>query len=241
MPIFKPGYVAVAAVSAATGVAAAIWWERRQSTAALKRRGSGSIGLEHPALEYGLPRTSALRFFSNFVVEYDFQLRNPRWCLEIITPESIKGNGSRQNSVFVEDEGVDPRFRGRLSHFRGSGYDRGHLVPASNHKLSQKTMDETFILTNTSPQVGAGFNRDYWARFERFVQSFVNTSKRVFVITGPLYLPSIVSGTEWYMQYRMLGKSIRLLVMFVVYFSADRIFYDLVVVRLCVMQENLHR
>jgi len=207
MPIFKPGYVAVAAVSAATGVAAAIWWERRQHEA-LKQRGSRlKAELEHPALEYGVPRTTALRVFSNFVAEYDFQLRNPRWCLEVITPESVRGDGSRQNSVFVEDEAVDPRFRGKLSHFRGSGYDRGHLVPASNHKLSQKTMDETFVLTNTSPQVGAGFNRDYWARFERFVQNFVNTSSRVFVITGPLYLPSIVSGTEWYMQYKMLGKS----------------------------------
>lgn len=30
----------------------------------------------------------------------------------------------------------------------GSGYDRGHLVPAADLKQSQKAMDESFYLTN---------------------------------------------------------------------------------------------
>ena len=53
---------------------------------------------------------------------------------------------------------------------RGSGYDRGHLAPAADHKGSQKAMNSTFNLSNISPQVGEGFNRDYWARFEKFVK-----------------------------------------------------------------------
>lgn len=32
-------------------------------------------------------------------------------------------------------------------------------APAAAHKGSQKEMDETFSLTNISPQVGKGFNR----------------------------------------------------------------------------------
>ena len=32
-------------------------------------------------------------------------------------------------------------------------------APAGDHKGSQKAMDETFSLTNISPQVGQGFNR----------------------------------------------------------------------------------
>jgi endonuclease G len=39
---------------------------------------------------------------------------------------------------------------------------RGHLAAAAGHKDSQRAMDETFKLCNVSPQVGAGFNRDYW-------------------------------------------------------------------------------
>lgn len=34
----------------------------------------------------------------------------------------------RKNVEFYEDKGLDPRFRSRLSDFRDSGYDRGHMV-----------------------------------------------------------------------------------------------------------------
>lgn len=40
-----------------------------------------------------------------------------------------------------------------------SGYDRGHMVPAADAKISQQAMDETFYLSNIAPQVGEGFNR----------------------------------------------------------------------------------
>jgi hypothetical protein len=40
-----------------------------------------------------------------------------------------------------------------------SGYDRGHMVPAADAKISQQAMDETFYLSNVAPQVGDGFNR----------------------------------------------------------------------------------
>lgn len=32
---------------------------------------------------------------------------------------------------FFEDGGLEPRFRARLTDFRRSGYDRGHLVRAA--------------------------------------------------------------------------------------------------------------
>ena len=37
--------------------------------------------------------------------------------------------------------------------FRGSGFDRGHLAAAANHKWSQKAMEDTFYLSNVAPQV----------------------------------------------------------------------------------------
>ena len=33
------------------------------------------------------------------------------------------------------------------------------MVPAADAKMSQKAMDETFLLSNVAPQVGEGFNR----------------------------------------------------------------------------------
>jgi hypothetical protein len=36
----------------------------------------------------------------------------------------------RQQSVFFEDTGIEPRFRSKLEDYWQSGYDRGHLVSA---------------------------------------------------------------------------------------------------------------
>ena len=72
--------------------------------------------------------------------------------------------------------------------YKGSGYDRGHLAAAGNHKYQQKHCEQTFLLSNMAPQVGKGFNRDSWNRLERHVRKMTKTHPNVYVCTGPLYL-----------------------------------------------------
>jgi hypothetical protein len=58
-----------------------------------------------------------------------------------------------------------------------------------------------------SPQVGAGFNRDYWARFEKLVKDVVKHADGVYVVTGPLFLPQPDGETnKWTMKYPMIGE-----------------------------------
>lgn len=62
--------------------------------------------------------------------------------------------------------------------------------------------------SNISPQVGSGFNRDYWARFEKFVKDVAKRADGVYIITGPLYLPSKdVDTGKWVMKHPMIGKA----------------------------------
>ena len=42
-------------------------------------------------------------------------------------------------------------------------------------------MRNTFSLANISPQVGAGFNRDYWARIESMVRNLVVEYDELFI------------------------------------------------------------
>lgn len=121
----------------------------------------------HPALKYGQPESSKVRTYSNFVTEVDYGTRNPKWVLEHLD-EAQTGSktASRRSARYYEDEEIDPRFRASLSHYRQSGYDRGHMSPAMNNKNSEKAMSESFVLSNVAPQVGKGFNRDYWYESE---------------------------------------------------------------------------
>ncbi|KAK9821107.1 hypothetical protein WJX81_006169 [Elliptochloris bilobata] len=147
------------------------------------------------------------------------RLRNPRWVLERISKERSGGDAQRKNVEFYEDAGLEPRFRSRLTDFRGSGYDRGHLAPAANYKGSQDAMTNTFVLSNISPQVGKGFNRDYWARFERFIKQLTHTCDDVYVLTGPLYLPQR-TPQGYMMQHPMIGVAPRLVAVPTHFFKA---------------------
>jgi endonuclease G, mitochondrial len=159
--------------------------------------------------EYGFPGpVSDIATRQALISSFDRRLRNPQWVIEHITPESLaKRDGDRKHSVFLEDEGVPEKFRAKLKDYFRSGYDRGHQVPAADAKWSQTAMDETFYLTNMSPQVGEGFNRDYWAHFEDFCRRLTEKYPSVRIVTGPLYLPKRdPADNKWYVKYEVIGN-----------------------------------
>ncbi|KAK1598616.1 DNA/RNA non-specific endonuclease [Colletotrichum navitas] len=159
--------------------------------------------------EYGFPGPVAdLAQRPALISSYDRRTRNPHWVIEHITPASLaQRSGDRKNSAFVEDTSIPEKFQAKLKDYFRSGYDRGHQVPAADCKWSQKAMDDTFYLSNMCPQVGDGFNRDYWAHFEDFCRRLTTRYPSVRIVTGPLYLPKRdpVDG-KWYTKYEVIGN-----------------------------------
>ncbi|KAF2126099.1 hypothetical protein P153DRAFT_369457 [Dothidotthia symphoricarpi CBS 119687] len=158
--------------------------------------------------QYGFPGpVNDLRPAASLTSSYDRRTRNPHWVAEHITPESLAtSNADRKHSVFVEDVAIPEKFRAKLKDYFRSGYDRGHQVPAADAKWSQEAMDDTFSLSNMCPQVGDGFNRDYWAHFEDFCRRLTHTYPSVRVVTGPLYLPKREADGKWRVSYEVIGQ-----------------------------------
>ncbi|TWU75794.1 nuclease [Metarhizium rileyi] len=158
--------------------------------------------------EYGFPGPiSDVASRAALISSYDRRTRNPQWVIEHITPESLaRHEGDRRHSAFAEDDSVPVQFRALLKDYFRSGYDRGHQVPAADAKWSQKAMNDTFYLTNMCPQVGEGFNRDYWAHFEDFCRRLTGRYPSVRIVTGPLYLPrKDPADDKWYVKYEVIG------------------------------------
>ncbi|KAI8084744.1 uncharacterized protein BX664DRAFT_337679 [Halteromyces radiatus] len=143
-----------------------------------------------------------------YVTSYNRRDRNPNWVAEHFTADSLKkvDGVDRGKSTFKEDDQIPVQFRARLADYYKSGFDRGHMVPAADVKNSQVKMDETFYLTNIAPQVGDGFNRDYWAHVETFCRSLTKQFSNVYVFTGPLYLPKQESDGKFYVKYQVIGN-----------------------------------
>ncbi|MSQ79223.1 MAG: DNA/RNA non-specific endonuclease [Flavobacteriaceae bacterium] len=69
--------------------------------------------------------------------------------------------------------------------YEGSGYDRGHLAPASDMGWSSTTMAESFYYSNMSPQTPS-FNRGIWKKLEELVRTWAIENNTVYIVTGPV-------------------------------------------------------
>ncbi|ODQ67020.1 hypothetical protein NADFUDRAFT_49472 [Nadsonia fulvescens var. elongata DSM 6958] len=182
----------------------------------LTNGGNGAIGgttkIEPQGFfKYGYPGPIYdVAYRQEFISSYDRRTRNPAWVVEHITADSIRKQPGqtpdRKNSTFMEDEQVPKKFRARLADYFRSGFDRGHQAPAADAKFSQSAMDETFYLTNMAPQVGEGFNRDYWAHFEDFCRRLTKKYDSVRIVTGPLYLPKRGADGKYRVSYEVIGN-----------------------------------
>lgn len=47
--------------------------------------------------------------------------------------------------------------------------------------------------------------RDYWARFERFVKDMTKKFDDVYIVTGPLWMPTADNDGKWTMKFPCIG------------------------------------
>ncbi|KAG2469676.1 endonuclease G, mitochondrial [Polypterus senegalus] len=156
--------------------------------------------------KYGFPGLAHLNSRESYVLSYDPRNRTAYWVIEQLSTERLSGPANRKGSEFREDDSVHVYHRAGNDDYRGSGFDRGHLAAAANHKWSQKAMDDTFYLSNVAPQ-NPHLNQNAWNNLEKFCRSLTKQHKNVFVCTGPLYLPRMESDGKTYVKYQVLGRN----------------------------------
>lgn len=121
----------------------------------------------------------------NFLLYYDQDIMQARFTLHKLTAESTRGKASRFGLRFNENEliGVSTA---AYSDYSGSGFDRGHLVPAGDFKCCQSLMDETFGMSNIAP-FDSLLNRYGWNELEIKTRSWARRFGDLYVITGPVF------------------------------------------------------
>ncbi|KAB7494783.1 Endonuclease G, mitochondrial [Armadillidium nasatum] len=164
-------------------------------------------------MRFGFPSLNNVRSMNDFVLSYDTRNRVPFWVFEHLSSSTlIKDNTvDRSKCDFHEDTSIHEYFRSHNVDYKGSGFDRGHMAAAGNHKRCHKDCEETFLLSNMAPQVGKGFNRDKWNDIEKYCRKLPDKFKNVYVCTGPLYLPRLLYMLEndgkLYVKYQVIGKN----------------------------------
>ena len=100
----------------------------------------------------GYVRTSYKQhlIYEGFEVVLNENYRIPEWVAYELTADEVSGTNPRSNHFRT-----DPNFNGRQANdddYRNSGWDRGHMAPAADMKLTELMMRESFYFTNICPQ-----------------------------------------------------------------------------------------
>jgi endonuclease G, mitochondrial len=67
--------------------------------------------------------------------------------------------------------------------YTGSGFDRGHLVPAADRNRSPNDSAAVFVMTNIFPQAPDN-NRGPWEKLERYCRDLVKEGYGLYIVAG---------------------------------------------------------
>ncbi len=115
---------------------------------------------------------------------YEEEYEGALWVFYLLTSEMVNGSAERKNN-FKADPKVTTGSASPKDYTK-SGYDRGHLASAADMKISQVAMDESFLMSNMSPQ-HPSLNRGRWKTLEEWVREWVTTNGELYVAVGAIY------------------------------------------------------
>ncbi len=122
-------------------------------------------------------------YHSGYSLLYNETHEQSNWIAYELTDEETIKQFNRTNK-FLVDPDVSTH-SANDEDYKGSGYDRGHLAPASDMGWSENTMKESFYYSNMSPQKPS-FNRGIWKKLEEKVRSWAVENKKIYIVTGPI-------------------------------------------------------
>jgi len=120
---------------------------------------------------------------NGFTLSYSEIHEQAWWVAYELDAGKTKGNIKRSNNFKV-----DPMIStgsSTLADYKGSGFDRGHLAPAGDMKWSKPSMDDSFYMSNMSPQ-RPGFNRGIWKKLESIIREWAVEYGKLHIVTGPV-------------------------------------------------------
>jgi endonuclease G len=117
-----------------------------------------------------------------YALSYNRDKGIPNWVSWQLNKSWI-GNVERSNDFRPDSELPDGWYRVRGKEYRGSGYDRGHVVPSGDRTNNPSDNSATFLMTNMVPQAPDN-NRDYWRELEEYGRNLVEQGNELYIIAG---------------------------------------------------------
>ncbi len=135
--------------------------------------------LEVPAVS----KDEKIFYHTNYCYVFVPEHKQSKWLAYRLSSDMIEGNTKRSSRFYIDS--LVTSGTATDSDYSGSGYDRGHLVPAGDMVFCEIAMKESFYYSNISPQIPA-FNRGIWKNLESSVRNYAKNLNEIYVVTGPV-------------------------------------------------------
>jgi endonuclease G, mitochondrial len=141
---------------------------------------------EDPDTRFFLPTGSRGKIIhhSFYSMSYFEKYEIPEWVAYELTKKNLVAKNVERTDWFNEDLSV-PTGSATYYDYSGSGFDRGHMVPAADMAFSREAMEESFLMSNMVPKVPA-FNNGIWRELEENVRDWAYKNKRLYIVSGPV-------------------------------------------------------
>lgn len=167
---------------------------------------SGYAGmLEIPALKGGsmnqfITHTTKRngKDYPTYSLEYSYKYKHSYWIAYRF--DNTTGGSVGRNDAYKPDPELPSQYAARHSDYTKSGYTRGHLCASSDRQYSKEANQQTFYMSNISPQLGNGFNQSgsAWNTGEDKVQKWgydiSKATDTLYVVKGGTIGEDMIKG-----------------------------------------------
>ncbi|MDO6473136.1 DNA/RNA non-specific endonuclease [Maribacter sp. 1_MG-2023] len=116
-----------------------------------------------------------------FTLSYNEPYEQAEWVAYTLSKSHLTYD-DRKRPYFIEDPFVSSK-SADWRNYKGSGYDRGHLLPAGDRRFSLQAYNETFYTSNISPQ-DREFNSGIWNDLEQQTRRWAKQYGTLYIFTG---------------------------------------------------------
>ena len=136
--------------------------------------------------------------YPTYSLEYSYKYKHSYWIAYRF--DNTTGGNVGRNEEYKPDPELPSQYAAKHNDYTNSGYTRGHLCASSDRQYSKEANQQTFYMSNISPQSGNGFNQSgsAWNTGEDKVQAWgYNISRStdtLYVVKGGTIGEGMIKG-----------------------------------------------
>lgn len=145
------------------------------------KAGGSDIDLLDVKTPAGMP--SQVKDYTGFRLGFNKDNHTPNWVAWELLASETDGPFSRSDNFWQDEEIAGCP---STDDYKRSGFDRGHLCPAADNKLTQEMMEDCFVMANMAPQARA-LNAGAWKTLESKERLWAQRDGKLYIVAGPIY------------------------------------------------------